>query len=108
MLRKLAKTAAVFAALGDPTRLSLLQRLAAEGPLSIARLTEGAGVTRQAVTWHLDGLRSAGLAASRRDGRERVWMLEARNLRAARRSLEEMSAHWDDALERFRKFVEER
>ena len=47
----LAEDAApVFAALGEPTRLRLVGRLCADGPLSIARLSEGSGVTRQAVT----------------------------------------------------------
>src|SRR5665213_2837177 len=48
-----ARAAPVFAALGDPTRLGLVARLGAEGPLSIARLSDGATVTRQAVSKHL-------------------------------------------------------
>ena len=106
-IHKLPRTAAVFAALGDETRLRLLNRLSAEGPVSITRLTEGAGVTRQAVTRHLDVLEGAGLARSRWEGRERVWELEARKLQIAQRRLEELSALWDERLERFRKMVEE-
>ena len=106
-LTNLLQTTAVFAALGDETRLSLLNRLSSEGPLSITRLTEGAGVTRQAITRHLDVLHSAGLAVSRREGRERVWTMDPRKLKTARRSLEAISAQWDAALERFRKLVEE-
>ena len=106
-LTKLLRTAAVFAALGDETRLGLMNRLSSEGPLSITRLTEGAGVTRQAITRHLDVLRSAGLAVSRRQGRERVWAMDPRKLKTASRNLEEISAQWDAALERFRKLVEE-
>jgi DNA-binding transcriptional ArsR family regulator len=106
-LNKLLQTASVFAALGDQTRLSLLNRLSSDGPLSISRLTEGAGVTRQAVTRHLDVLQSAGLAVSRREGRERVWTMDPRKLKTARRSLEEISAQWDAALERLRQLVEE-
>jgi hypothetical protein len=45
--------APVFAALGETTRLTLVTRLCTEGPLSIARLSEGTGVTRQAITKHL-------------------------------------------------------
>ena len=106
-LTKLLQTAAVFAALGDETRLSLLNRLSSEGPLSITRLSEGTGVTRQAITRHLDVLKSAGLAVSQREGRERVWAMDPRKLQTARRSLEEISARWDAALERLRKLVEE-
>ena len=46
----------LFAALGDATRLRLLGRLSAGGALSITRLSEGAGVTRQAITRHLHAL----------------------------------------------------
>ncbi len=50
----------LFAALGDATRLRLLGRLAG-GPLSITRLSEGTGVTRQAITRHLHALGDVGL-----------------------------------------------
>src|SRR5258705_7814441 len=58
---ELAGAAPVFAALGDQTRLGLVARLCTGGPMSIARLTAGAGVTRQAVTKHLHVLAGAGL-----------------------------------------------
>src|SRR5512145_948077 len=92
--------AAVFAALGDPTRLALVARLCAGGPLSIARLTEGTDVTRQAVTKHLHVLAEAGLVRGLRHGRESVWELETRRLEAARRYLEHISQRWDAALDR--------
>jgi DNA-binding transcriptional ArsR family regulator len=98
--------APVFAALGDETRLGLVARLSEHGPLSIAGLTEGAGVSRQAITKHLDALSAAGLVHGRRRGRERIWQLETRRLGEARRYLAQVSAEWDAALERLRKFVE--
>jgi DNA-binding transcriptional ArsR family regulator len=99
-------TAPVFAALGDQTRLRLVGRLGREGPLSIARLTDGAGVTRQAVTKHLRVLAGAGLARGLRQGREQLWQLEAAPLDAARRSLERISQRWDEALGRLKAAVE--
>ncbi|HEX3902417.1 MAG TPA: metalloregulator ArsR/SmtB family transcription factor [Polyangia bacterium] len=98
--------APVFAALGDETRLGLVARLSEDGPLSIARLTEGAGISRQAITKHLGALSAAGLIHGRRRGRERIWQLETRRLTEARRYLDQVSAEWDVALERLRKFVE--
>src|SRR5438477_6107647 len=86
--------APVFAALGDQTRLRLVARLCVGGPMSIARLTEGAAVSRQAVTKHLRVLAGAGLAHSSRLGRERVWELEPQRLDAARRCLDRISAQW--------------
>ena len=98
--------APVFAALGDQTRLRLVARLGAEGPLSIAQLTAGTRVTRQAVTKHLRVLAGAGLARGVRQGREQRWELRPRQLFEARRSLELISQRWDEALERLRGLVE--
>jgi DNA-binding transcriptional ArsR family regulator len=104
--RGLEKNALIFAALGDQTRLHLVARLSADGPMSIARLTEGGAVTRQAVTKHLQVLANVGLAGSSRLGRERVWELEPEPLDAARRWLDGISAQWDAALDRLKKLVE--
>lgn len=101
------QAAPVFAALGDATRLRLVARLCADGPLSIARLSEDAGVTRQAITKHLHALADAGLAQASRRGRERIWELEPRRLDRARRCLDQISAQWDAALSRLKAFVEE-
>lgn len=98
--------APVFAALGDETRLRLLIRLGAVGPLSISRLTEGSGITRQGVTKHLRVLAGAGLVRSTRRGKESLWQVEHRRLEEARRSLELISKQWDVALNRLKLFVE--
>jgi len=102
----LASVAPVFTALGDETRLHLVSRLCHEGPLSITRLAEGTALTRQAITKHLRVLGDAGLASSRRHGREQQWHIEARRLADVRRLLTQVSAQWDDALGRLAAFVE--
>lgn len=104
---ELAQSATVFAALGDQTRLRLVARLGAEGPLSIARLTAGSDVTRQAVTKHLRVLADVGLARGVRQGRERLWRLDPAPLDEARRSLERIAERWDEALQRLKAAVEE-
>jgi len=96
----------VFAALGDKTRLDLVARLCAGGPLSITRLTAGADVTRQAITKHLNILAGAGLVRDIRVGRERLWEVETRQLDAARRCLDRISSQWDEALGRLKIAVE--
>lgn len=103
---RLHESAPVFAALGDETRLQIVARLCAEGPLSITRLSDGAGVTRQAITKHLNALSSAGLARNVRTGREQIWELETRKLEMARRCLDHISNQWDVALGRLKAFVE--
>ena len=97
----------MFAALGETTRLTLVAKLCREGPLSIARLSEGAGVTRQAITKHLETLQHAGLVHGTRAGRERIWELETRRLEKARRCLDDISDQWESAIGRLRAFVED-
>lgn len=84
-----------------------MDRLGASGSQSIARLTAGSGVTRQAITKHLHVLAGAGLVHDVRRGRERIWELNTQRLDEARRYLDQISRHWDEALERLRKFVED-
>lgn len=100
-------SAPVFAALGDQTRLRLIARLCREGPLSITRLADGSAVTRQAITKHLQALADVGLVRDERCGRERIWQLEPQRLADARRSLDQISQQWDEALDRLKAFVEE-
>lgn len=102
-----ARSAAIFAALGDPTRLRLVDRLGQGGPQSITRLTDGSGLTRQAITKHLRVLAGAGLVRGSRLGRESRWELRPRQLDVAHRYLDQVSRKWDAALSRLKTFVEE-
>src|SRR5580658_2381006 len=102
-----SSVAPVFAALGDKTRLRLVSRLCHEGPMSLATLTTGTQITRQAITKHLHVMRSAGLVRSTRQGRESYWELDQRRLAEVRRNLALISKQWDDALGRLRHFVED-
>jgi DNA-binding transcriptional ArsR family regulator len=104
---KVSEAVPVFAALGDPTRLRLLGRLSVDGPLSITRLSKGAGVTRQAITRHLYTLGDAGLVRSARHGRERVWELDRKRLEKAKEYLDQISAQWDAAVDRLKALVED-
>jgi DNA-binding transcriptional ArsR family regulator len=97
----------VFAALGDETRLRLVARMSERGPQSIARLSEGEPVTRQAITKHLKVLAGAGIAHDVRRGREHLWELERSRLEDARRCLDLVSREWDEALARLKAFVED-
>ena len=103
----LRRPAAVFAALGDETRLSVLARLSQGEAQSIARLTRGTALTRQAITKHLRVLEGAGVVRSTRSGRESLYVLEPQALTDARQYLDHVSQLWDDALARLKSFVED-
>jgi len=102
----LDRSAPVFAALGDETRLRLVSRLCEDGPSSITHLAAGSAITRQAITKHLHVMKEAGLVRASWHGRESIWELESERLEAARRSLDAISKHWDAALGRLKKLVE--
>jgi len=102
----LQRSAPIFAALGDATRLHLVSRLSGSGAMSIAELTEGLDVTRQAVTKHLNVLADAGLVRDSWQGRERMWELRAEQFQRAQKVLDLISTAWDEALERLRAIVE--
>ena len=104
----LRNSAPVFAALGDETRLRLVAILCAGGALSIAQLTSGTEITRQAVTKHLRVLADAGLVRDVKVGRERLWEFEPDRLEEARRSLDEIARQWDYALNKLKMTVESR
>ena len=102
-----SRHAAVFAALGDPTRLALVARLSDGQPRSISLLAAASALTRQAVTKHLRVLERAGLVQSLRVGRESRYTYRPEPVAEARKYLTTVAAQWDDALARLRDFVED-
>jgi DNA-binding transcriptional ArsR family regulator len=99
--------AAVFSALGDDTRLSVVRKLSTEGGVSATTLSDGAKVTRQAIVKHLQVLEGAGLVASEKRGREVLYVIEGGAFLDAKTFLDGISAGWDRAIERLRLLVEE-
>jgi DNA-binding transcriptional ArsR family regulator len=93
----------VFAALADPTRRQLFERLRREGSESATRLAAGLPVSRQAVVKHLHVLAEAGLASSERDGREVRYSAEPAPLNGAVDWMVRTGAAWDRRLDRLRR-----
>jgi DNA-binding transcriptional ArsR family regulator len=98
--------ATLFAALGDSTRLQLIQTLSLGTPRSISELSNDSHVTRQAITKHLRVLESAGLVSGARLGRETRFTFSPEQLDAAREYLADVARQWDAALGRLKAFVE--
>jgi DNA-binding transcriptional ArsR family regulator len=98
--------AAVFAALGDETRLSLLAKLSRGQRHSIAELTEGTKLTRQAVTKHLRVLERVRVVHRSHEGRESLFHFDPQPLIEMKDYLEHVSQQWDGALARLKAFVE--
>ena len=97
-----------FAALADPTRRMLIERIGRK-PHRAGDLCRGLSISRPAVSKHLRVLRDAGLVASDARGREMVYRLSPTSpgMVAARVYLERVSELWDHALQAFKAFAEQ-
>jgi DNA-binding transcriptional ArsR family regulator len=91
-----------LAALADPTRRKVFQRLKA-GPRSVAAIAQTLPVSRPAVSQHLKVLKEAGLVADRAEGARRVYQIDPHGLAALRIWLDQF---WDDALVAFQREAE--
>jgi DNA-binding transcriptional ArsR family regulator len=105
-VRAARSPAPVFAALGDATRLKLVNRLVDGQPRSIAQLADGLDLTRQGITKHLRVLQRAGIVKAKSVGRESQFTYVPDPVDRARSYLDAVSAQWDDALGRLKAFVE--
>lgn len=98
----------VFAALADPTRRTVVQRLVADGPTSATNLARDLPVTRQAVVKHLQMLAEAGLVSPERDGRSVRYALHTEPLVDAVAWIAATGVQWDTRLDRLAKHVARR
>jgi DNA-binding transcriptional ArsR family regulator len=89
---------AVFAALSDPTRRTLMKLLDEAGPTTPTELAAQLPVSRQAVAKHLGTLAGAGLVESSRSGREVRYRLTPEPLSDAVAWMADIGAQWDTRL----------
>jgi DNA-binding transcriptional ArsR family regulator len=89
---------ATFAALADPTRRAILERLA-DGDATVGELAEPFAMTLPAISKHLSVLERAGLVAKDRDGQRRNCRITATPLKSATSWLEEYRRHWEANLD---------
>ena len=99
--------ATIFAALGEPTRIGLIDQLGDGAPRSISTLARDLPISRQALTKHLRVLEAAGLATVERDGRETLYRIDPAGLLAAEAWIGTVSRQWDSAIDRLKRHVED-
>lgn len=88
-------TAAAIAALGDPTRRAVFERLR-DGPRAAGELAEGLPVSRSAVSQHLGVLLEVGLVTQQRQGTRRLYRVDPDGLGALRAYFDDL---WGAALD---------
>ena len=92
-----------WAALGDPTRRAIFERLV-EHPLAVSELARGLPVSRPAVSQHLKVLKDAGLVIDKRAGKQRIYQVDPEGLAALRA---ELDSFWTKTLATYRTVVEQ-
>jgi DNA-binding transcriptional ArsR family regulator len=95
-----------FAALADPTRRSILARLA-DGEATVNQLAEPFPISKQAVSKHLKVLERAGLIARGRSAQLRPSRLQGDALKEAAEWLAEYRRFWDDSFDRLDEHLRE-
>lgn len=101
-----ARAAQLFAALGDPTRLAIVQALADGKAHSIADLSALSPMSRQGLTKHLLILERAGLVAGARRGRRTRFSARKDGVLEAKAFLDLVARQWEGALLRLKDFAE--
>lgn len=100
--------AAVFVALADPNRRSLLAALAEHGPSTATELSARVPITRQGITKHLALLVEAGLVTSDAGrGRRVLHRHRSEPIKVAQSYLAALAADWDGALGRLSDFLDD-
>ncbi len=97
---------AAFRAIADPTRRALLDLLVSEGRLAAGHTAESFPMSRPAVSKHLRILRDAGLVTETRDGRNRLYEVNAEPLEAVADWLESYRVFWNRRLKSLKAHVE--
>jgi DNA-binding transcriptional ArsR family regulator len=92
----------VLAALADPTRRRLYERLNSQGPASASQLATEMPISRQAVSKHLGLLDSAGLVDRAASGREVIYSARVGPLSDVASWLEQVGGEWDARLEKLK------
>ena len=91
-----------LSALGDPTRRTIFERVAAR-PAAVGELAKGLPVSRPAVSQHLRVLKEAGLVRETAEGTRRIYRLDPRGIGAMRDWLD---SHWERALASFKDYAD--
>lgn len=94
-----------FHALGDPTRLAVVERLL-DGPASVSELAEPHAMALPAFTKHLGVLERAGLIKSEKKGRVRTCFIHPPGLQAIDHWLTDRRAMWEGRLDRLAKHLD--
>ena len=103
-----ATTADVFNAIAEPRRRQILELLARRGALTVGTLVAMLSLPQPAVSKHLGVLRQVGVVSVTRQGKQRVYRLEAENLKTVHEWIKAFENLWGHQLDRIKERAERR
>jgi DNA-binding transcriptional ArsR family regulator len=103
-----ATTTDVFNAIAEPRRRQILEVLARRGAAAVSVLVVTLGMPQPAVSKHLGVLRKVGLVSVSKQGQERIYRLEAKELKLVHDWAKKFEQHWSHQLDRIKQRAERR
>ena len=99
-------TADVFNAIAEPRRRQIIEVLARRGALAVGALVVTLGIPQPAVSKHLSVLRKVGVVSVTKQGQQRLYQLEAKELKSVHDWAKKFEQHWSHQLDRIKERAE--
>ena len=99
-------TADVFNAIAEPRRRQIIEVLARRGALAVSALVVTLNMPQPAVSKHLGVLRKVGIVSVTRQGQQRLYQLEAQELKTVHDWAKKFEQHWSHQLDRIKERAE--
>jgi len=103
-----ATTTDVFNAIAEPRRRQIIEVLARRGAVAVSALVVTLGMPQPTVSKHLGVLRKVGLVSVTKQGQQRLYELEAKELKRVHDWTERFEQHWSHQLDRIKQRAERR
>jgi DNA-binding transcriptional ArsR family regulator len=107
-VKTISQKSDVYVAIADPTRRAMLLRLATGGERNVTDLLVPFSISQPALSKHLRILREAGLVRSRKDGRQRLYSIDAARLRQVHDWVSHFERYWDNKLDALGKYLDKK
>ena len=107
-MARAATTTDAFNAIAEPRRRQIIDVLARRGALAVSALVVTLGLPQPAVSKHLGVLRKVGIVSVTKQGQQRLYQLEAQELKSVHDWTKKFEQHWSHQLDRIKQRAERR
>ncbi len=101
-MARASTTSDVFNAIAEPKRRLILELLSRKGSLAVGAMVATLGMPQPDVSKHLSVLRKVGLVATEKNGRERIYTLNPRELKTVHDWVSHFEKLWSQQLDRIK------